>query len=69
MNTTAIFDKALRLEFITHEEARFLYQQAALPDMMYVANEIRKIKKAERAMNSSFFGRSALYFGWPLVYI
>ncbi|MCE3007353.1 MAG: CofH family radical SAM protein [Bacteroidetes bacterium] len=49
MNTTAIFDKALRLEFITHEEARFLYQQAALPDMMYVANEIRKIKKAETA--------------------
>ncbi|MBX3102907.1 MAG: CofH family radical SAM protein [Bacteroidetes bacterium] len=46
MHTAAIFDKALALEPISHEEARFLYEHAALPEMMYVANEIRKLKKA-----------------------
>lgn len=47
MNTSAIFDKALALQPISHEEARFLYENASLPEMMYVANEIRKIKKAD----------------------
>ena len=46
MNTAHIFDKALALEPISHEEAKYLYEHATLPEMMHVANEIRLIKKA-----------------------
>jgi len=39
--------KALRLEFLTEEEGVFLYHEAPTPQLMYTANEIRKIKKKD----------------------
>jgi len=42
MNITALFDKALRFEFLTEEEGMFLFENAALTELMYVANELRK---------------------------
>jgi cyclic dehypoxanthinyl futalosine synthase len=47
MNTQQLLDRALRLEHLSLEEGVFLYHNAALPDLMYVANEIRKIKKKD----------------------
>ena len=37
-----LLQKALRLEFLSVEEGVFLFENAALPDLMFVANELRK---------------------------
>ncbi|MBN2669610.1 MAG: dehypoxanthine futalosine cyclase [Bacteroidales bacterium] len=37
-----IYQKVLNLNFLSHEEAMELYQNAATPDLMFLANEIRK---------------------------
>jgi cyclic dehypoxanthinyl futalosine synthase len=37
-----LYQKALRLEFLTIEEGMFLFEQAPLTELMYVANELRK---------------------------
>ncbi|MCS6905198.1 MAG: cyclic dehypoxanthinyl futalosine synthase [Bacteroidia bacterium] len=42
-----LLNKAIDLEFLTQEEALFLYQQASLAELMYAANEVRKIKKKD----------------------
>jgi len=42
MNAHSIFDKALRSESLTKEEALFLYEKATLSDLIFIANEIRK---------------------------
>jgi cyclic dehypoxanthinyl futalosine synthase len=47
MNTQQLLDRALLLEHLSLEEGVHLYHQANLPDLMYVANEIRKIKKQD----------------------
>jgi len=44
MNIEQILVKALYLEFLSLEEGLFLYQNAPTPELMFVANEIRKIK-------------------------
>jgi len=44
MNRIQIFDKALKQLAITKKEALYLYADAPLPDLIFVANEIRKIK-------------------------
>jgi len=45
MNTSELFKKALNFEFLTIEEGVHLYHHASTPDLMFVANELRKIKK------------------------
>ena len=42
MNLTQLYDKALRLEFLSIEEGIFLFEKAPLTELMYVANELRK---------------------------
>lgn len=44
MNAGDILQKALRFEFLSIEEGVFLHQQAALAELMYVADELRKIQ-------------------------
>lgn len=46
-NVYDLLDKALRLEFLTQEEGVFLFHNASTPDLMFTANEIRKIKKKD----------------------
>lgn len=43
MNVGDILQKALNLEFLTAEEGIFLHQNAALTELMYVADEMRKL--------------------------
>ncbi|MFO0321999.1 MAG: CofH family radical SAM protein [Bacteroidota bacterium] len=45
MNVSSLLQRSLRLEFLTIEEGVFLYENAATPNLMFVANEIRQIKK------------------------
>src|SRR3982751_2312300 len=37
-----LYKKALRFEFLTEEEGMYLFENAALTELMYVANELRK---------------------------
>ena len=41
MNLLNIYKKAQKLEFLTQEEAIYIYKNAPLPDLMHIANEIR----------------------------
>ncbi|MFT3950154.1 MAG: hypothetical protein QM763_24525 [Agriterribacter sp.] len=43
MNAADILRKALNFEFLSVEEGLFLYENAALAELMYVADEMRKI--------------------------
>jgi cyclic dehypoxanthinyl futalosine synthase len=45
MNTEQLLERALKLEFLSIEEGVYLYENAATSELMYVANEIRKLKK------------------------
>ncbi len=45
MNVQSILNRALNLEFLSIEEGVFLYENAATSNLMFVANEIRNIKK------------------------
>lgn len=42
-----LFEKALRLEYLTLDEGINLYQNAKLSDLSWIANEIRLIKKTD----------------------
>ncbi len=42
MQLNDLYQKALRFEFLSVEEGMFLFENAALADLMYVANELRK---------------------------
>jgi cyclic dehypoxanthinyl futalosine synthase len=44
MNTGDLLKKAMAFEFLTVEEGMFLFENAALTELMYVANELRKIQ-------------------------
>lgn len=41
-NSGELLEKALRFEFLSREEGMFLFKNAALPDLMAAANELRK---------------------------
>ena len=43
MNPDLLITKALRLEFLNSSQALELYQRLPLGDLIYVANELRKI--------------------------
>jgi cyclic dehypoxanthinyl futalosine synthase len=42
MQLESLYKKALNKEFLSYEEGLYLYQNAPTPDLMFVANEIRK---------------------------
>jgi cyclic dehypoxanthinyl futalosine synthase len=44
MNVDALLEKALAFEFLSVDEGVFLFQNAALTQLMFVANECRKIQ-------------------------
>ncbi len=44
MNIPEILERALNFEFLTLEEGVFLYHNASTTEVMYVANELRKIQ-------------------------
>ncbi len=44
MNVELLLKKALAFDFLTVDEGIFLYENAALTDLMYVADELRKIQ-------------------------
>lgn len=44
MSLSLLFEKALRFEFLTLAEGKYLFEEASLTELMYVANELRKIQ-------------------------
>ncbi len=44
MNSSELLQRALKFEFLSAEEGQFLFENAPLTDLMYVANECRKIQ-------------------------
>ena len=44
MNTSQLLEKAVRFEFLTVEEGTFLFKNAALAELMMIADELRKIQ-------------------------
>ncbi len=44
MNIAEILNRAQNFEFLTLEEGMHLYHQASTPELMYVANELRKVQ-------------------------
>lgn len=44
MQLSGLYDRALRFEFLSAEEGVFLFENAPLAELMYVANELRKIQ-------------------------
>ena len=42
MQLADLYERALNLEFLSIEEGMHLFEQASLPDLMFVANELRK---------------------------
>jgi cyclic dehypoxanthinyl futalosine synthase len=47
MQIDKLLIRALNLEFLSIEEGVFLFENAALTDLMFTANEIRKLKKGD----------------------
>ena len=45
MDVTDLLSRALKFEFLTIEEGVFLYETAPTAELMFVANELRKIQK------------------------
>lgn len=45
MHTNELLQKALELQFLTAEEGKFLFEHAPLSDLMFVGNQLRKLKK------------------------
>jgi cyclic dehypoxanthinyl futalosine synthase len=47
LNTEKLLKRALQFDFLTIEEGVFLFENADLPALVYVANELRKIQKPD----------------------
>ncbi|MEZ4772602.1 MAG: CofH family radical SAM protein [Bacteroidia bacterium] len=47
MNTNDLLKKALNFEFLTQEEGLYLHHNAETADLMYTANEMRKVHKKD----------------------
>jgi cyclic dehypoxanthinyl futalosine synthase len=45
MNVTELLNRALKFEFLSIEEGVFLYENAPTAELMFVANELKKIQK------------------------
>ena len=44
MKLAELYDRALKFEFLSVEEGMYLFEHAPMADLMYVANELRKIQ-------------------------
>ena len=44
MNLAELYQKALDFEWLTVEEGVFLFENAPLSDLMFVADELRKVQ-------------------------
>jgi cyclic dehypoxanthinyl futalosine synthase len=44
MNTAELLQRALAFDFLSIDEGVYLYNNASTADLMYVANELRKIQ-------------------------
>ncbi|MGB4773607.1 MAG: cyclic dehypoxanthinyl futalosine synthase [Daejeonella sp.] len=42
MNTSQLLQRAINFDFLSQDEGVFLFKEAATPELMYVANELRK---------------------------
>ena len=47
MNIDALLQRALAFEFLSAQEGQYLFEHAPTADLMYVANELRKIQKSD----------------------
>ena len=47
MNIDALLQRALAFEFLSAEEGQYLFEHAPTADLMYVANDLRKIQKSD----------------------
>ena len=47
MNTDSLLNRALEFEFLTAEEGQFLFKNVPTAELMYLANELRKIQKPD----------------------
>ncbi len=47
MNSDQLLKRALQLEFLSAAEGKFLFEHVATSELMFVANELRKIQKPE----------------------
>ena len=47
MNVDSLLTRALDFEFLTAEEGQFLFENVPTSELMYVANELRKIQKPD----------------------
>ena len=47
MNIDALLQRALAFEFLSAEEGQYLFENTPTTDLMYVANELRKIQKPD----------------------
>jgi len=47
MNIDALLQRALAFEFLSAEEGQYLFEHAPTANLMYVANELRKIQKPD----------------------
>jgi cyclic dehypoxanthinyl futalosine synthase len=59
MQTDKLLTRALNLEFLSIEEGVFLFENASLADLMFTANEIRKIKKGDNKIVTWQIDRNA----------
>ncbi|MFH1003930.1 MAG: CofH family radical SAM protein [Bacteroidota bacterium] len=47
MNLSYLLERALNFEFLSAEEGQFLFEHAPTAELMYIANELRKIQKPD----------------------
>jgi cyclic dehypoxanthinyl futalosine synthase len=59
MQVDKLLSKALKLEFLSIEEGVFLFENAPLAELTFVANEIRKIKKGDTKTVTWIIDRNA----------
>ena len=53
MNVNELLERALKFEFLSIEEGVFLYENAATAELMFVANELKKIQKKKNTAIAS----------------
>ena len=47
MNTDALLKRVLAFDFLSAEEGQFLFENVSTTELMFVANELRKIQKPD----------------------
>ena len=57
MNTEQLLKRALNFEFLSQEEGVHLFKHAPTAELVFVANELRKIQKPDSLPNSGKLGK------------